>query len=241
MIQQYRACSISEETRQTNNKTTPVRKVDLMDSNTTVDNRIIPLPVIRNMRWRWKSACLTMTALALVVTCIAYVQFSSNGSSDHPTVSDVVESWHGARYLVLEVYEEDSQGLDYRSLWNGATEDHLAHGVLASRCVIFDRRTIVRTSRMLEKFHYGRQYVSWAPSRVIRIYLVSGSDSVSKRTRIEMLHIDELPTLIVLCDGLLFEFHSDDPAAREWVQELYAMTQDAGHVPPPVSPGPSVE
>ena len=202
-----------------------------MDSTMPGDDRITPLPVMRGIRRRWKYACLAIIAIAILVTCVAHSLVSSNRSSDHPTVSDLAESWQGARYVILEVYEEDSQGLDSSALWSGASEGHLAGGVLVRRCILFDRRTIVRTSRMLEKFRYGRQYVSWAPSRIIRIYLVGGHDSVGKGTRIEMLHIDELPEMIVRCDGRSCEFHCDDPKAREWVKELYLIAQNAVQLP----------
>ncbi len=198
-----------------------------MSSNTPDGDRIARLNFMPSIRRRWICVCVTIVATAIVVTCIGYVVVLSNGDSAHPTISDLVDSWRGARYLIIEVYEGDSQGFDYSAILHGATENDVAHGVLASRCVIFDRRTIVRSSKTLERFRYGRADISWAPPRIIRVYVVGDPNLACQQSPIWVLHIDELPEVIVLRDGRAFEFHCDDTAAVEWVRQLYLMAQSS--------------
>ncbi len=176
---------------------------------------------------RWLPV-FVMIAVAVAIAGVggSYVWVSLKSSIAHPTTSDLAESWRNARYLILEVYEVDDLGNpDVRAILSSDSADDAIGGILVNRCVVVDRRAIERTSRMLEKFRYGREYVAWAQSRIIAVYMVGGPESASQRSRISALCIDGLPTVFVGRDGRLFEFHCYDPAARKWFQELYSMAQ----------------
>lgn len=191
------------------------------------DNCTSPLSFPGKDRRCWLPV-LVMIALAVAITGVggSYVWVSLKRSVAHPTTSDLAESWRNARYLILEVYDVDGSGNpDVSAILSSDSADDAIGGVLVNRCVVFDRRDIERTSRMLEKFRYGREDVAWAPSRIIAVYMVGGPESASQRSRISALYIDGLPTVFAGRDGRLFEFHCDDPAAREWFQELYVIAQ----------------